>query len=112
MVNRRSLIVTQGVVVMDNLDPRSRAFLRWVEKQFDSGAIWPIRTKALERLDKFYMQEESRIKTRLLNKMIEGAKVHGAPKLAIEDIEHELDMEFLDILGWSCMAEYITKDKR
>lgn len=62
-----------------------------------------------ERFEVFLQKDQAYVVGKLLNKLERGAIEHGAPVYPVETVDGEIEMEFLDILGWSLVRKFNEK---
>lgn len=95
---------------MKQLDSKSRAFINWSISQLKHKE--QLRELLMDiQVDLLMYYEQSLKKTHLAlrEKMYKGALEHGEPKQDPEQITKEIEMEFIDLLGWELMRRYAQK---
>lgn len=92
------------------LDTTSEPFRDWALEEISK----PARFEALldeiyDNMDEFYLKPLHTIKDQLREKMRLGALEHGHPQTDPDKIQAELNMEYLDLLGWMLMKKYAQR---
>lgn len=91
---------------MDKLDNKSKEFINHVLDKLDSEEEY-LYDLVEDIIDDFRIFIDATPKEELIeklkSKMIAGAKEHGEPKEAFEDIQKEIEFEFQDLLVWTMM---------
>src|SRR5437773_993896 len=92
----------------NNIDPQSQKFMRYVLKQLKSKDELKerIMREFAQWLDNITIQD---LRSLALVKMTEGQKEHGSLKQVLQ-IEHEIQGERLDLIIWSLMRDFQTKE--
>ncbi len=94
------------------IDPESKAFIDWTMDSFTDDQVYKrFVDEAIERARAFYNQPKATILARLKAKMETGAEEHGAPDLPASVTKHELENEYLDLLGWLLVAKWNLRAK-
>lgn len=89
------------------INPVSRQFIEWVtislaDQQFYQQMV----AEALGQAHLFYEQPHAELTKRLKAKLIRGAQEHGSPDRDPEQIRHELENEYIDVLGWFLLEKW------
>lgn len=64
------------------------------------------------KLANFYSYPPHQLKQKLFLKLLKGCREHGTPELTQEQIDSELQDEYLDLIGWSMVGNYWDEQRR
>lgn len=62
-----------------------------------------------KELREFFQKDKTYIKSKLRDKLIKGAEEHGAPIYLPEVVDHEIECEKIDLIGWTLVKQYNQK---
>lgn len=93
---------------MNDIDTKSKEFIKWCEEKFeDEDYIYRLYHEIMQEVIELYLDSpHEALRAEILDKMITGAREHGAPKKAVSTIEGEIRKEMIDLVGWSLMKRY------
>lgn len=96
------------------MDKDSEEFIKWVEERLrDEEFFHEFKKECVRKLANYYSYPNSHLLSTLKAKLIVGAQEHGSPaKYTQEEIDRELRMEYIDILGWTLIGEWLLHEKR
>lgn len=91
------------------INAESKRFIKWVDERLsDESQFEEDIAEAIYLADDFYNQPLPYIKKRLLAKLEIGSAEHGRPIYPLDEIQGEMENEFLDLVGW-LMVRYYSK---
>lgn len=87
------------------LDEESIKFVNWAIPRFYQLYNVYVQ-KGLNEAFHFFNNNKKHIMARFKDKLVKGSLEHGPPIYSEEITTHELQQEFLDIIGWTLVREY------
>jgi len=96
---------------MKIIDNDSLEFIAFAKELMDDKEFYNnFLLEGKRKFEKFISRDSEEIKSLLNAKLVRGSIEHGSPgKYTQEEVQKELDMEFLDIIGWSLVGLYCEK---
>lgn len=90
------------------IDEDSKEFMAFAENLMNDEDFYnEFRLECKRKFQNFISRNPEEIKRKLHAKLVQGSIEHGAPgKYTQEQVQKELEMEFLDIFGWSLVGLY------
>ncbi len=89
------------------VDAESAEFIEWAFKGLQDDRIYKeTLDEALERANTYFHQSKDQFLSKLRAKMTIGAVEHGAPSHPLDRIQHELEGEYIDLIGWLLVEKW------
>lgn len=90
------------------IDEDSKEFIQFAEDLMNDKEFYrEFLLEGKRKFQNFIARNPEEIKKKLHAKLVRGSIEHGAPsKYTQERVQEELEMEFLDIIGWSLVGLY------
>lgn len=93
------------------IDPHSARFIAWAGARLQDPAFYQSFLRdCQEQVATYFANAAPHIQARLLAKLEQGAREHGAASFSAKNIDEELSQEYLDILGWSLIRLFINEE--
>lgn len=98
--------VTKGL----EIDKESVEFMKWVQEQvMDNATLLQLVQESLFGAQVYFSKLPSDIRHDLKNKLMRGAKEHGAPTYDKHQLLAEFNAECIDLLGWTLVRKWNEK---
>lgn len=93
------------------IDADSLEFMAFADELMNNEEFYnEFRLECKRKFQNYISHNPEEIRKALRAKLIKGSIEHGAPsKYTQEQVDKELEMEFLDIFGWSLVGLYCKK---
>ncbi len=97
----------------NKINSESKLFIQWSIGKLNEPAFYDYLASRLTEKLRVFLQKTDRqeILERLKQKLEAGGIEHGKPDYAFEKIERELELEMLDLIGWSMLHFWNFKKK-
>ena len=91
-----------NVQSLHSLDSESKKFIKWTMQHLADPDYFSLLSYLIDRqLWNFLNGDKKKLLTSLTEKMSKGALEHGKPSHSKEEVQEELQQEFLDTIGWN-----------
>lgn len=92
----------------DKITPQAAAFINWAVTEMEDPSHYAEAVAQLQqRVAQFYVQhDQSELVSRLHAKVIIGAQEHGEPFYAPQQLQTEIENEYVDLLGWMLIERW------
>jgi excinuclease UvrABC ATPase subunit len=91
------------------IDPQAKQ----VSKEFISFALkeWDERSEEIilvvfSKVVSFFSEDKKKLRKALEDKLLRGAKEHGAPIYSARELKKETEDEYIDLVGWELVREF------
>lgn len=93
------------------IDEDSKEFIQFAEDLMNDEEFYnEFRLECKRKFQNYISRNPKEIRKALKAKLYQGSLEHGAPsKYSQEQVNKELEMEFIDIFGWSLVGLYCKK---